>query len=209
MAPSPHTSTVTAPCTSSCVAPPPPPPMPKKCPLDLPESFEFAHLIVRVDSANPDKALGNYLNGTVSPSVSSIFNFDFPENLADKTCHLYFSLPEHDQLETSAYEFGGEGKFKVSYLSGVASKETAYNNAPKVDDVLKEFTLTPGTAVAISEREGCAAGQTVSFEMSAVGDSYLNYFQDFNPYREFSPLPPDLITADLLFPAIGLYVIPS
>ena len=32
--------------------------------------------------------------------------------------------------------------------------------------------------------DGCPAGKVVSFMMTAVGDSSLNYFQDSNPCRE-------------------------
>ncbi|KAK3057831.1 hypothetical protein LTR09_000906 [Extremus antarcticus] len=196
------TSTVTAPCTTSTVAPPaytpappapapPAPPAPKACPLDLPPTVEFPHMIIHVDSSRPDQALGNFFNGTASSTVSSIFNFDFPSSLADKTCHMVFTLPTQDQLETSAFELGGQQTFTLSYLAEVATKETTYNNAPKEDDILKSFTITPSTAVTISEREGCSAGSARSFRLDAVGDSYINYFQDFNPCP------------------IGLYVMPS
>ena len=45
--------------------------------------------------------------------------------------------------------------------------------------------------------------------MSAVGKSYLNYFQDYNPCREFlSTSLPSRASADI-FTAIGLYIIVS
>ncbi len=135
-------------------------------------------------------------------------NFDFPSSLADKTCHMVFTLPTQDQLETSAFELGGQQTFTLSYLAEVATKETTYNNAPKEDDILKSFTITPSTAVTISEREGCSAGSARSFRLDAVGDSYINYFQDFNPCRKSTSLPSFMTLTDLLS-AIGLYVMPS
>lgn len=78
----------------------------------------------------------------------------------------------------------GEGTFSFAYLSGVATRETTYKNAPEIHDVLGNVKLTPGSVNLISERQGCAAGKTISFEMTAVGDSYINFFQDSNPCRK-------------------------
>jgi glucan endo-1,3-beta-D-glucosidase len=213
------TSTITADCPSTEMPPPikptPPPPPPVKkppppepqCPMDLGPDFLFPHLIVPINAAKPDEHYGTVFNGTANNDISTIFNFDVPNDLADKTCHLVFLLPEHDQLETSAYELGGDGTFEVSYLNGVATEKTTYADAPAPHDVLGTFTLTPGSATTISEREGCTAGRTVSFKMSAVGDSEVNWFQDYNPCRMSLSRSPLDITDNVL--AIGIYIIYS
>lgn len=108
-----------------------------------------------------------------------------PSNLADKTCNLVFLLPEQYQLETSAFELEGEAVFSFDYLRGIATKETTFANVPPPEDHLGTVKLVPGSMTTISEREGCSAGKTVSFAMSAKGDSYINYFQDSNPCRKF------------------------
>lgn len=105
---------------------------------------------------------------------------------------MVFLLPTADQLETSAFELSGDATFELTYLSYPATKDTTYATAPPADDLLNTFTLKPGTVTTISEREGCSAGHTVAFMLSAVGSSYLNYFQDSNPCRKC----PTFILAD-------------
>lgn len=98
------------------------------------------------------------------------------------TCSLEFLFPTRDQLETSAYEFSGAGKFEVSILEGVATTATTYATAPKVAYDFGTFTIEPGTAVNFGScPDGCPAGKAISFWISPVGDSSLNYFQDSNP----------------------------
>lgn len=101
-------------------------------------------------------------------------------------CSLEFLFPMQGQLETSAYEFSGSGQFEFAFLEGTATKDTTYATAPKVAYDFGTFTLKPGTAVDIGAcPNGCPAGKAVSFWMSPVGDSSLNYFQDSNPCRKF------------------------
>ena len=151
---------------------------------------QFPHLIVPINSADANKAYGTCYNGTASGSISSIFNFDIPTSYAGKTCSLEFLFPTQDQLETSAYEFSGAGTFEIGILDGVATKDTTYANAPQVAYSFGTFTLKPGTATDIGAcPDGCLAGEAMSFWMSPVGGSSLNYFQDSNPCRKSTSLP--------------------
>merc|ERR1711939_689002 len=93
------------------------------CPANLDGEYQYPHLIVPVSSENKDKAYGTSYNGTISPSVSSIFNFDLPYSYEGQTCSLVFLFPEQDQLETSA--------FTVNELSSPATEQTTYNSVPK------------------------------------------------------------------------------
>ena len=114
-------------------------------------------------------------------------------------------FPTQDQLETSAYEISGGSKFEIGYLSGVADKQTTYATAPKMAHSFGEFDLKPGHSTIIGKRPECPAGEAVSFWMSPVGDSCINYFQDYNPCRKLTSQPS--ATAVLTSPpAIGLYV---
>merc|ERR1712157_625938 len=56
------------------------------CPANLDGEYQYPHLIVPVSSENKDKAYGTSYNGTISPSVSSIFNFDLPYSYEGQTC---------------------------------------------------------------------------------------------------------------------------
>merc|ERR1711939_199086 len=63
------------------------------CPANLDGEYQYPHLIVPVSSENKDKAYGTSYNGTISPSVSSIFNFDLPYSYEGQTCSLVFLFP--------------------------------------------------------------------------------------------------------------------
>ncbi|GES62407.1 GPI anchored cell wall protein [Aspergillus terreus] len=150
------------------------------CPTDLSGNYEYPHLIIPVDSSKPDNAPGTSYNGTVTSSISSIFNFDIPSSDAGKTCSLVFLFPNKEDLETSSYSFSGDGKIDFASLESTASASTTYNNAPAVKEDLGEFTVSPGNSYVISTFS-CPAGQAVSYEMKNAGSTNLNFFEDYNP----------------------------
>ncbi|KAI7281141.1 hypothetical protein KC345_g4294 [Hortaea werneckii] len=154
--------------------------MPKDCPGKLSKDFEFPHQIIHINSAEPDKAYGNFFNGTMTSTISSMFNFDIPADAAGKTCSLEFMFPEQDQLETSAYTISGDGKANFYTLENPAHKSNTFNTSPKSDKYLGEYTLTPGSSSKIHSM-ACPAGKTIGIWMFSATGSSLNYFQDFNP----------------------------
>lgn len=138
-------------------------------------------MIVPVDKTRPDKAGGTSYNGTISSTISSIFNFDIPQTGSGKTCILVFLLPQRDQLTTSAFSLTGSGGFDVAQLSSPATEQTSYNTVPSVSsDLGGPESVTPGNEYVIASGS-CAAGQRISYEVTATGSLDLNYFQDFNP----------------------------
>jgi len=169
--------TLTADACGSCPPPPPPPP---GCPTNLNGNYEFPHLIIPIDSSNPNNAPGTSYFGEVSSTVSSIFNFDIPASDSGKTCSLIFLFPEQSQLTTSSYTFSGNGGIDFSLLSGVATQATDYANAPSVKTDYGVTTVAPGNSYSIATF-ACPAGTAVSFELKASGDTCLSYFQDYNP----------------------------
>ena len=106
------------------------------CPASLSGSFEYPHLIVHVNSSAPDQAGGNSFNGLITPTISSIFNFDIPEDDAGKTCALIFLLPTKDQLETSAYTLTANGMITVAKLQSPGLESTTFNTVPAVKKAL-------------------------------------------------------------------------
>jgi hypothetical protein len=158
--------------------------------MDLPRNFEFPHLIVQIDSTTPSSASGTSYFGKVSQSVSTIFNFDIPSSYTGKQCSLWFLLPTQAELRTSSFALSGTGTINLTHLSAVASQDTTYNNAPAADSNLGHASLVPGKAYQVAQF-ACPADTATSIEMSAVGDTQLNFFQDSNPCP------------------IGLYIIPS
>jgi hypothetical protein len=133
-----------------------------------------------VDSAKPEKSYTTSFNGTASGSVSSIFNFDIPASAAGKTCSLEFLFPKQSQLQTSAFSLVGSGEVKFSILEDVCKQGTTYETKGKVRSNLGSFKLAPGNSYHLG-KGNCPAGETYSVEMTAKGDTCLNYFQDFNP----------------------------
>ncbi|OQD81038.1 hypothetical protein PENANT_c030G04659 [Penicillium antarcticum] len=162
-------------------APAPPPSTDNNCPTTLSSgNFEFPHLIVPVDSKSPDTASGTQFNGTVTSSISSIFNFDIPQSDSGKTCSLVFLFPELKDLETSSYSFSGDGKIDFAKLIKPADTKTTFNNAPSVEHDLGDITISPGNSYVVSTFS-CPAGEAVAYEMKNAGSTDLNYFQDYNP----------------------------
>jgi len=65
-------------------------------------------------------------------------------------------------------------------LSTPASESTTYDNQPSVSKDLGSFDITTGSSTRILDME-CPAGETIAYEIQAEGDTYLYYFQDWNP----------------------------
>ncbi|EPE35797.1 hypothetical protein GLAREA_05135 [Glarea lozoyensis ATCC 20868] len=151
---------------------------PSSCPANLNGNYQYPHLIVPVDSASPDKAAGTQYNGKVTSTISSIFNFDIPASYTG-TCSLVFLFPEQKDLETSSFTFSGNGVVDFKQLTTVASQSTTFANQGESKD-LGTQTVTPGTSTVVSTFP-CPAGQAVSYEISAVSGTDLEFFQDYNP----------------------------
>ena len=151
---------------------------PSGCPASLSGAHEFPHLIVPIDKDTPITAGGTSYNGTFSSTVSSIFNFDIPETDSGKMCSLVFLLPTQDELSSSAFTLSGSGGLDVAQLKSVATEQTSYSTIPAVQtDLGGPTSVLPGNEYVIASGP-CAAGQTMSYEISATGSLVLNYFQD-------------------------------
>ncbi|KAJ5301004.1 uncharacterized protein N7443_006006 [Penicillium atrosanguineum] len=151
------------------------------CPTTLTSgNYQYPHLIIPVDSSSPDTAAGTSYNGTVSSTISTIFNFDIPSSYSDKTCSLVFLFPKKADLETSSYSFSGDGKIDVSKLSSVATESTDYSNAPSVAQDLGDITISPGNSYVLSTF-ACPSGEAIAYEMKNAGSTNLNFFEDWNP----------------------------
>ncbi|KAE8454459.1 hypothetical protein EG329_000082 [Mollisiaceae sp. DMI_Dod_QoI] len=167
------------PTTTSSSSPSAPSSTGKSCPTDLSGQYQYPHLIVPVSKSQPDKVYGTSYNGTITSDISSIYNFDIPSSYTG-SCSLVFLFPTQDQLETSSYSFAGNGEFDFAQLSTIASQTTDYSNMGSVKTDFGTKTATPGSSVVVSTFS-CPAGQTVTYEISSVSGSTLNYFQDYNP----------------------------
>lgn len=147
---------------------------------DTSGNYQYPHLIIPISSTSPTTAYGTQYFGTISSNVSTIFNFDIPSSYSGSTCNLIFLLPLQSELETSSYTYSGTGVIDFEQLSSAATSTTTYDNAPSVEKDLGEFDITEGSSTLIESFE-CPAGGTLTYELKAVGDTYLYYFQDWNP----------------------------
>ncbi|QIX00265.1 hypothetical protein AMS68_005782 [Peltaster fructicola] len=175
-----QTATPPAPATSSATTPATP--SGSNCPTNLNGAYQYPHLIVPVDSSKPTTAFGTSYNGTVSSTVSTIFNFDIPQSYSGETCSLVFLFPQLNQLETSSYSFNDKGGISVAQLSSPATQQTTYNS------ISSESNANYGSISSLQRGNGyvvntfsCPAGQTVSYLFSGTGDISLNWFNDWNP----------------------------
>lgn len=141
--------------------------------------FEFPHLIIPVDSTSPNKAHGTSFNGKISPTTSSILNFDITADYHGKTCSLVFLFPHKNELETSSFTFNGQGSIAFNILRGVANQGTTYETAPKKDHELARLSVRPGNEYVVASFP-CKAG-TFSYELTSGEKFDLEYFQDWNP----------------------------
>ncbi|CZT18171.1 uncharacterized protein RCC_04011 [Ramularia collo-cygni] len=156
-------------------------PSDKHCPTNLSGAYEYPHLIVPVDSANPTTAKGTSYFGTVSPTVSSVFNFDIKPEDAGKTCSIVFLFPKQEDLETSSFTFNGKGGMKVTSLAGPATEQTTYDTVPAAGQVYGTVSnVAPGNEYHIASI-ACPAGQRIGVEISSTDGLDLHYFQDYNP----------------------------
>lgn len=159
----------------------PPPAVQSSCPTTLTEgNFEFPHLIVPVDSSKPDTAFGTQYNGQVSSTVSTIFNFDIPQSDAGKTCTLVFLFPEKSELQTSSFNFTGDGRVDFAQMNSPATERTTFHTMPTIKTDFHVSTLQPGTSYVIASFP-CPAGETIAFDMENSGTTDLTWFEDFNP----------------------------
>lgn len=150
------------------------------CQTSLTGAYETPHLIVPVDSSQPDKAEGTQYNATISQTKSTIFNFDIPSSYSGKQCSLIFLFPQQSQLETSGFTQSGSGGLTFTKLNNIASQSTTYGNVGQGQQIGSISSVSPGNSYVVSTG-ACAAGQTESIEVSSTNGYELEFFEDWNP----------------------------
>ncbi|GAB7359348.1 hypothetical protein MBLNU230_g5999t1 [Neophaeotheca triangularis] len=158
-----------------------PKPADDACQTNLEGNFEYPHLIVPVSANEPNKAYGTQYNFTITPDVSTIFNFDVPYGYNGMTCSLVFLLPNREVLTTSNYEFNGEGGFTVDELKEPATEATTFENKSEVAEEniggVEKVAIDNSYVVATQQ---CKAGARQSFEFSSTGGLDMSVFNDYN-----------------------------
>ena len=143
------------------------------CPPDFNNAFEFPHLIINVDSSNPNNAPGTSYSSTVTSTVSSLFKFDVPSASAGKTCSLWQVLSPGDP----SLSLTTPKKINYSQLNGVVSQSTTWNNKPGELTNYGTTTLDPVKSYLVATFP-CPAGQAVSYMAKSVDGTTLSYFEN-------------------------------
>lgn len=96
--------------------------------------YQFPHLIVTLNEAEPDTASGTLYEAFISETNSTLFNFDIPYTApyAGATCNLVFLFPYEDELFGApgfTYDYSGieaveesNGGVRFSLLDGIADQ---------------------------------------------------------------------------------------
>lgn len=137
-------------------------------------------MIVPVDSSNPSYSAGTVYQPKICGSTSSLFNFDIPGVDEGKTCNIVFMLPTNNRQATSSYDLSGSGDVDFSLLQSPADQGTTYANMPTVKQDYGTKNVAPGTSTVIASFP-CPINTKVGVSMKPMGDTCLNYFQDYNP----------------------------
>lgn len=180
-------------CIPSCPnppspPPPPPPPAPNSCPPNFQSkdvTFQWPHLLVPITSTNPTNSAGTSYFVTITPTTSTLINFDIPPSYAGKTCSLIFLFPAQSQLQTSSFKFSGDGLLSFSNLEGPAAIGASWNSRPATKTVFANVKVAPGAVEGgyVLASFPCPAGQALGFEVGVAegGNTDLSFFQDYNP----------------------------
>ena len=143
----------------------------------------YPNLLIKVDSAQPEKHYGTGYNISLSATVSTIVSFDIEQG-ASGYCQLNFLLPFNPGSDTSApfgYFATENGKISVYELEGSPNKDsTSYSNKPAHSEEVSSFSLTKGQT-SYGYVFVCPIGQRVSYELVAQQGTVVEIFEDYNP----------------------------
>lgn len=170
------------------------------CPTGISSGvYQFPHLIVPTSPQAPNYAFGNSYTAHISPTNTTLYNFDIPSSPPYlETCALLFLFPFASSLDpsTGIYYFSGleeeegeHGGLDFALLAEAANAGTTYDTTGDVASDYGAVEIMPGNDYSVATF-WCQSGQTVTFEVASKGNVKLDYFQDSAP----SP--------------IGLYVVP-
>jgi len=135
---------------------------------------------VPVNKNSPDTSYGTQYFASINSQNSTIFQFDIPQSYSGNECSVVFLWPEQSQLETSSYTTSGSGGLTFSELNSQTTTSTTYQSAGTGSEVGSVSNAAAGNSYVIASGS-CAAGQSVSYEVSATGSLSLSFFEDWNP----------------------------
>jgi len=142
--------------------------------------FEYPHLIVPIDQSKPTEPIGNQWIARLSPTVSSLVNFDVHEQYAGKACNLVFYLPPEPHQWWQHFALNSPGGINVSRLDQIATDKTTASNAGPSTPVGSVPQLSLGQGHPISSAP-CEAGKVVGYRIDSQNGLDMSWFQMVTP----------------------------
>lgn len=145
--------------------------------------FIAPHLVVPINSSDPNITTENQYLAQLSSTQSTLFVFNIGSELG-RTCNLVFTLPSHLNLKYIAlYTFLSPGGIRISRLDRL-SDGRANRNSGGTTDVGSILEIIPGNKYTIGSAP-CEARQTVGYRIDSTGGLDLQFFQMTSPALGF------------------------
>jgi len=149
-------------------------------PTELSGTYEYPHLIIPIDKTRSEAALGASYEGVVSPTISSLFNFDIPASYTGKTCNLVFLLPNSSQQWRPTTLVKSPGGITIQQLSTPASASSTFLNTPAGKIIGSVGHIEVGHGYTITSGP-CGPAKTVGYRIDSVNGLDMHLFQSISP----------------------------
>ncbi|KAF2742915.1 hypothetical protein M011DRAFT_252201 [Sporormia fimetaria CBS 119925] len=128
---------------------------------------------------NPETPNGVQYTARLTPTYSTLFNFDVHPEHAGKTCSLVFYLPNSPHGRWRHYDYKASGGIRVSQLENIATAASTWANVGGVRPVGTVAQL--GFGGNLVTEFPCPAGRTVGYRVDSINGLDLGYFQMVRP----------------------------
>ncbi|KAF2016601.1 glycoside hydrolase family 17 protein [Aaosphaeria arxii CBS 175.79] len=150
-------------------------------PTSLDEVFQIPQLLIPIDHSRPDTPLGSQFIGQLSPTYSTLVNFQFPASFAGKLCTFIFYMPPIANGWWSPYQLKSPGGLSVSRMLRPATVSTTPNNLGATQPIGAVYPLTLGQGHVVGSLPCDGGGQTVGFQISALAGLDFSWYQSVQP----------------------------
>lgn len=133
-----------------------------------------------IDQSKPTEPIGNQWIGRLSPTVSSLVNFDVNPGAAGKTCNLIFYLPPAPHEWWQYFSLKSPGGISVSRLDQYATVTTTFSNVGKSTPVGSVGQVSLGQGYPIASFP-CEADKVIGYRIDSINGLNMSWFQMVAP----------------------------